>query len=78
MNEYHIITRPGCSHCDRAKQMLDDRGIGYSVDHRATDEQRAAFKAEGYASFPQVFHGEKHVGGADDLAAYLDTMSDDF
>lgn len=78
MNEYHIITRPGCSHCDRAKQMLDDRGISYSVDHRETDEQRAAFKAQGYASFPQVFHGETHVGGADELATYLDTLSDDF
>lgn len=78
MAEYHIITKPGCPHCVQAKATLDRKGLTYTVDNRETEEEIGAFKALGYRSFPQIFHGDVLVGGNDKLIPYLDSLSDEF
>lgn len=63
-----LMTKPGCSHCARAKSMLDERGLKYE----AVDSTPAMLRAaSGAQSTPQVFIDGKHIGGADDLATHL-------
>lgn len=69
-----IWTKPSCSYCSRAKKMLDEEGIEYEV--RLVDELNwtnddMLKMAPNELTYPQIFLGEKHVGGCDDLEAYL-------
>ena len=66
-----IYTRDGCGYCVRAKKLLDERAPGYtefnaSVDPKYREEMMTR---SGGTTFPQVFIGDVHVGGCDDLYA---------
>ena len=65
-----LLVRAGCAHCARAKAMLDARGIAYDVVEAATGDLLQAIS--GARTTPQVFIGGEHIGGADDLARYLE------
>jgi len=64
-----IYTRDGCGYCVRAKALLSRKGVAFDEINAGYD---AGLKAEmiarsGRATFPQIFIGETHVGGCDDL-----------
>ena len=67
-----IYTKFGCGYCFRAKRLLDSKGVEYT-EHDITmggpkrDEMMQ--RAPGARTVPQIFIGETHVGGSDDLAA---------
>jgi len=67
-----IYTKFGCGYCYRAKRVLDEKGVDYA-EHDITmggpkrDEMRA--RAPGAMTVPQIFIGDTHVGGSDELAA---------
>ena len=67
-----IYTKFGCPFCVRAKQLLDQKGAVYA-EHDITmggprrDEMRE--RAPQAMTVPQIFIGDIHVGGSDDLAA---------
>ena len=67
-----IYTKFGCPYCYRAKQLLDDKGVNYT-EHDVTmgGEERDEMmrRAPAARTVPQIFIGEHHVGGSDDLAA---------
>ncbi len=61
-----------CPYCVRAEQLLKARGVE-SIEKVRIDqdpEQRAAMiERTGRRTVPQIFIGDEHVGGYDDLAA---------
>ena len=64
-----IYTRDGCGYCVRAKALLSRKGAAFDEINAGYD---ADLKAEmvarsGRTTFPQIFIGETHVGGCDDL-----------
>ncbi|WP_337269259.1 glutaredoxin 3 [Oryzifoliimicrobium ureilyticus] len=67
-----IYTRQGCGYCSRAKELLQNKGIDF-VEHDASFSpdlrKEMIAKANGRNTFPQIFIGEVHVGGCDDLYA---------
>jgi glutaredoxin 3 len=67
-----IYTRQACGYCARAKSLLTQKGVDF-VEHDATfsPELRKEMiaKANGGSTFPQIFIGDSHVGGCDDLFA---------
>ena len=67
-----IYTKFGCGYCYRAKRLLDEKGVEYS-EHDITmgGPKRAEMleRAPGARTVPQIFIGETHVGGSDDLQA---------
>ncbi len=67
-SEITIFTKPGCSHCIRARNMLDEVGMAYA-NVPATPQILMAVSGE--RSTPQVFIDGRHIGGADELATYL-------
>ena len=73
-----IYTTPSCPYCKAAKSLLDRKFVAYDeidVDGRPELRQAMTARAGGRTSVPQIFIGEKHVGGSDDIHA-LDARGD--
>jgi len=67
-----VLTRNGCPHCVRAKGMLRDAGIEFEELVLNQDYSDRSLRAIAAANtFPQVFIDGEHVGGADELQAWL-------
>lgn len=67
-----IYTAMLCPFCHRAKQLLNSKGVSYEeVDVTMRPAKRAAMRERsgGRNTVPQIFIGEHHVGGCDDLFA---------
>ena len=67
-----MYTTQVCPFCIRAKQLLKQRGVELIEEIRVDlePEQRAAMmKITGRRTVPQIFIGDTHVGGCDDLVA---------
>ena len=60
-----------CPYCARARRLLQNKGATFrEVDIDDHPEARAEMiKRTGRRTVPQIFIGEKHVGGSDDLHA---------
>jgi thioredoxin reductase (NADPH) len=71
MPQIVMYTKSWCSYCDRAKRLLSGKGVTWTeidveADLRERDEM---IRRSGQRSVPQIFIGDRHVGGFDDLAA---------
>jgi glutaredoxin 3 len=67
-----MYTTQVCPFCIRAKQLLKQRGVELIEEIRVDldPEQRARMmKITGRRTVPQIFIGDTHVGGCDDLVA---------
>ncbi len=72
MKPVELYTTPVCGYCHAAKRLLGRKGIDFTEfnvmlnpDRRAEMVQRA----NGGRTVPQIFIGETHVGGCDELYA---------
>lgn len=70
MAQVTIYTRDFCGYCTAAKRLLSEKGVDF-VEHDASfspDLRKEMIqRAKGRSTFPQIFIGERHVGGCDDL-----------
>jgi glutaredoxin 3 len=67
-----IYTRPGCGYCSAAKSLLTRKKADFTEFDVATDpalRQEMWDRAGPGSTFPQIFIGESHVGGCDELYA---------
>ena len=71
MSKIEIYTTPTCPYCHAAKALLSDKGVDYTEITVLDLDLRAAMteRAHGRRTVPQIFIGETHVGGYDDMAA---------
>lgn len=72
MPQVKIYTSPFCPYCYRAKGLLECKGVAYEeidVSMDPTARQEMTRLAGGRTSVPQIFIGDRHVGGSDDLHA---------
>lgn len=67
-----IYTTGTCPYCIQAKQLLKSRGVAeldeIRVDQVAGERQKM-MDITGRRTVPQIFIGEQHIGGCDDLVA---------
>ncbi|MEF7614789.1 glutaredoxin 3 [Aquincola sp. MAHUQ-54] len=72
MNNVRMYTTQVCPYCVRAKQLLQQRGVT-QIDEIRVDlkpaERDTMIELTGRRTVPQIFIGDKHVGGCDDLIA---------
>ncbi|HEU5296312.1 MAG TPA: glutaredoxin 3 [Burkholderiaceae bacterium] len=72
MNKVRMYTTQVCPFCIRAKALLRQRGVA-QIDEVRVDldpQQRARMmELTGRRTVPQIFIGETHVGGCDELMA---------
>lgn len=71
MNQVTMYTTRQCPYCTMAKRLLAARGVTPREIAIDGDEERRneMLGRSGRRSVPQIFIGERHVGGYDDLAA---------
>jgi len=72
MQNVKMYTTAVCPYCIRAKQLLTARGVAHIEEVRIDldNEARATMMAvTGRRTVPQIFIGDTHVGGCDDLVA---------
>jgi len=71
MPKVTIYTRQFCGYCSAAKRLLASKGVDFEeIDATLAPEKRQEMiERSGRATFPQIFIGERHVGGCDDLYA---------
>jgi glutaredoxin 3 len=74
MNQTHvdIYTKFGCGYCFRAKRLLDEKGVDYTefdITMGGPKREEMLQRAPGAMTVPQIFIGDTHVGGSDELAA---------
>ena len=72
MKPVEIYTSPLCGYCHAAKRLLSQKGVSFSeIDVSRQPEKRMEMmsRANGRHTVPQIFIGETHVGGYDDLSA---------
>jgi glutathione-dependent peroxiredoxin len=65
-----LFTKPGCSHCARAKKALEAANLPYE---ELPTSPRILRALPGARTTPQVFVDGRHLGGADELVAWLDS-----
>ena len=60
-----------CPYCSRARGLLESKGVALQeIDVESAPEKRAEMQnRSGRRTVPQIFIGEQHVGGYDELAA---------
>lgn len=66
-----IYSKDYCPYCDRAKEFFDSRGMAYKEIDVSRDEKAYAElrNKTHHMTVPQIFIGEKFVGGYTDLIA---------
>ncbi|WP_113911704.1 glutaredoxin 3 [Roseovarius dicentrarchi] len=72
MQPVEIYTSPLCGFCHAAKRLLSQKGVNFSeIDVARQPERRAEMtqRAKGGRTVPQIFIGDTHVGGCDELFA---------
>lgn len=72
MKPVEIYTSPLCGFCHAAKRLLNEKGVSFSeVDVLSDPDRKPEMiqRANGRRTVPQIFIGEIHVGGYDDLNA---------
>jgi glutaredoxin 3 len=72
MSKVLMYTTAVCPYCQRAKQLLKARGVTQIEEVRIdldAAQREAMMSRTGRRTVPQIFIGDTHVGGCDDLIA---------
>jgi|TARA_R110002124_G_scaffold91214_2_gene232324 glutaredoxin 3 len=67
-----LYTKPGCPYCVAAVGLLKRKGATYTeipASHDPAKKQEMIQRSGGRMTFPQIFIGDTHVGGSDELHA---------
>ena len=70
MANVELYTKGYCPYCQRAKALLDQKGVEYiefSLDQDPSLRDEMIKRADGGRTVPQIFINKNHVGGCDDL-----------
>ena len=71
MSQVVVYSSDYCPYCSRAKQLLQSKKVAFEeikVDGKPAVRTEMTKKA-GRSSVPQIWIGDKHIGGCDDLFA---------
>jgi len=67
-----MISRPGCPFCSKAKEMLEQNGMDFEEIVLGQDANLRSVRAmTGLEMVPQIFIDGNHIGGAEELEAFL-------
>ena len=66
-----IYTKPYCPFCSRALSLLNQKGAQITEIEASSDpaKRQEMIAKAGRTTYPQIFIGERHVGGCDDIMA---------
>ena len=72
MSAVTIYTRAFCPFCTRAVSLLKKKGVDFNEIDAGMDpdkKQEMIQRSNGGRTFPQIFIGDEHIGGCDEMMA---------
>lgn len=72
MQPVTLYTKPLCPYCIRATQLLKKKGVEFTDIPAAFDKEKREEmlqRSNGARTYPQIFIGDTHVGGCDEMMA---------
>ena len=72
MKPVTIYTRPMCPYCWRATGLLKGKNVNFEEINAGFDAKLRAEmiqRANGGSTYPQIFIGDQHIGGCDEMMA---------
>lgn len=72
MPDIKIYTQPWCPFCERAVHLLTTKGVAFeeiNAPNGSAERVEATKLSGGRTTVPQIFIGDRHIGGCDDLVA---------
>jgi glutaredoxin 3 len=72
MKDVTIYTTPFCGYCFAAKRLLAGKGIAFTEIDVSMDQPRRSEmvqRSNGGRTVPQIFAGDVHIGGYDEMSA---------
>ncbi len=71
MAQVTIYTKPYCPYCTTALDLLSRKGVKVTEIDASRDMQKRQemIQRSGRNTYPQIFVGEQHIGGCDDMMA---------
>ncbi len=71
MSHVTIYTRPFCGFCGGALSLLREKGVAFTEIEAGFDpvKRQEMISRSGRSTFPQIFVGDTHIGGCDELMA---------
>ncbi len=76
-----MYTQALCGYCSAARKLLNSKGVNFTEINVTlnTSRRREMIERSGRRTVPQIFIGDRHIGGYDDMAALdrhgeLDTL----
>ena len=70
MRSVTVYTRAYCPYCTRALALLQRKGVSVTeIDGGCPEKRQEMVTRSGRWTFPQIFVGDTHIGGCDDLHA---------
>lgn len=72
MAKVEIYTKEYCPYCQRAKMLLDKKGVAYQeikIDQQPELRPEMISRSNGGTTVPQIFINDQPIGGCDDLFA---------
>lgn len=72
MSKIIVYSKDYCPYCDRAKAFITSKGLKYTEVDITNDvklQEECFTKANGRKTVPQIFFGNTHIGGFDDMMA---------
>ena len=73
MSQVLVYSAAHCPYCERAKMLLQKKGLSYTeirVDLDETERDKMIARS-GRRTVPQIFIDDQHIGGCDDLYAFF-------
>jgi len=71
MAQVTIYTKSYCPFCSRALALLKQKGVAIDQIEASSDmaKRQEMIQKSGRSTYPQIFVGDHHIGGCDDLMA---------
>ncbi|MEM8871931.1 MAG: glutaredoxin 3 [Pseudomonadota bacterium] len=72
MKPVELYTTPICGYCVAAKRLLESKGVSFSEFNVMLDSSKRTEmtqRSNGGRTVPQIFIGDQHIGGFDDMNA---------
>lgn len=69
---FEIITFGKCPYCDKAKALLNQKGLTFHEKPLVTPAEKHAFVQAGFETVPQIYKDNVLIGGYDDLVKHFE------
>lgn len=75
LNHYYLIVGDKCQWCDKAKELLTEKGLGFTAHSYREHEMILPLMVKaGLKTVPQIWvQGGEYIGGYDDLVKYFES-----